>query len=66
MRLWALLVGLLVANTLGTPRWMMPAVRSELFIKVGLVLLGCEVLFSRLMELGVRGVLVSWLVTLWS
>ncbi len=61
--LWALLVGLLVANTIGTPRWMTPAVRGELFIKVGLVLLGAEVLFSRLLELGVKGVLVSWLVT---
>ena len=61
--LWALLVGLLVANTIGTPKWMMPAVRGELFIKVGLVLLGAEVLFSRLLELGVKGVLVSWLVT---
>lgn len=61
--LWALLVGLLVANTVGTPKWMAPAVRGELFIKVGLVLLGAEVLFSRLLELGVKGVLVSWLVT---
>ncbi len=61
--LWALLVGLLVANTVGTPAWLRPAVRSELFIKIGLVLLGAEVLFSRLLELGVRGVMVSWLVT---
>lgn len=61
--LWALLVGLLVANTIGTPKWLTPAVRGELFIKVGLVLLGAEVLFSRLLELGVKGVLVSWLVT---
>ncbi len=61
--LWALLVGLLVANTIGTPKWLMPAVRGELFIKVGLVLLGAEVLFSRLLELGIKGVLVSWLVT---
>ncbi len=50
--LWALLVGLLVANTIGTPKWLTPAVRGELFIKVGLVLLGAEVLFSRLLELG--------------
>lgn len=61
--LWALLVGLLVTNTIGTPRWLTPAVRSELYIKVGLVLLGAEVLFSRLLELGARGVLVSWVVT---
>jgi uncharacterized integral membrane protein (TIGR00698 family) len=61
--LWALLVGLLVANTVGTPRWLEPAVHSELYIKIGLVLLGAEVLFSRLLALGLPGVLTSWLVT---
>lgn len=61
--LWALLVGLLVANTVGTPNWLIPAVRSEMYIKVGLVLLGAEVLFSRLLELGLPGIFVSWLVT---
>ncbi len=61
--LWALLVGLLVANTIGTPKWLTPAARGELFIKVGLVLLGAEVVFSRLLALGAKGVLVSWLVT---
>lgn len=61
--LWALLVGLLVANTVGTPRWLVPAVRSEMYIKIGLVLLGAEVLFSRLLELGLAGVFTSWLVT---
>lgn len=61
--LWALLVGLLIANTLGTPAWMKPAMRGELFIKIGLILLGAEVLFSRLLELGLPGVFVSWVVT---
>ena len=61
--LWALLVGLIVANTIRTPAWLKPAVRSELYIKTGLVLLGAEVLFSRLLELGLPGVFVSWLVT---
>ena len=42
---------------------MQPAVRGELFIKIGLVLLGAEVLFGRLLALGVPGVLVSWVVT---
>jgi uncharacterized integral membrane protein (TIGR00698 family) len=61
--LWALLVGLVLANTVGTPAWLTPAVRSEMYIKIGLVLLGAEVLFSRLLELGLPGVFVSWLVT---
>ncbi len=61
--LWALLVGLIIANTIGTPTWLRPAVLGELYIKIGLVLLGAEVLFGRLLELGLPGVMVSWVVT---
>jgi uncharacterized membrane protein YadS len=61
--LWALMVGLIISNTVGTPVWMRPAVMTEFFIKTGLVLLGAEVLMSRLMALGVPGVFVAWVVT---
>jgi uncharacterized integral membrane protein (TIGR00698 family) len=61
--LWALLVGLVISNTVGTPRWLRPAVAGELFIKIGLVLLGAEVLFGRLLALGIPGIFVSWIVT---
>ncbi len=61
--LWALLVGMVICNTVGTPKWLKPAVRGELFIKIGLVLLGAEVLFGRLLALGVPGVFVAWVVT---
>ena len=61
--LWALLVGLIIANTIGTPGWLRPAVVGELYIKLGLVFLGCEVLFGRLLALGVPGIFVSWVVT---
>jgi uncharacterized membrane protein YadS len=61
--LWALLVGLIISNTIGTPGWLRPAVRTEFYIKTGLVLLGAEVLLNRLLSLGVPGVFVSWVVT---
>jgi uncharacterized membrane protein YadS len=61
--LWALLLGLVISNTVGTPVWMRGAVRGELFIKWGLVLLGAEVLIGKLVLLGLPGILVSWLVT---
>jgi uncharacterized integral membrane protein (TIGR00698 family) len=61
--LWALLVGMVICNTIGTPAWLKPAVRGELFIKLGLVLYGSEVLFGRLLALGVPGIFVSWVVT---
>lgn len=61
--MWALLVGMLICNTIGVPNWLQPAVQGEIFIKIGLVLLGAEVLFSQLLALGVPGIFCSWLVT---
>jgi uncharacterized integral membrane protein (TIGR00698 family) len=60
---WALLVGLFISNTVGTPEWLKPAVKTELYIKIGLVLLGGEILFSKMLSLGVQGLLVAWVVT---
>lgn len=61
--LWALMLGLLISNTVGTPDFVKNAVRTEFFIKTGLVLLGAEVLMSRLVALGLPGVFVAWVVT---
>lgn len=61
--LWALLVGLIISNTVGTPDFLRPAISTEFYIKTGLVLLGAEVLMSRLLALGLPGVFVAWLVT---
>jgi uncharacterized membrane protein YadS len=61
--LWALAVGLLISNTVGTPDWLRPAVLTELYIKTGLVLLGAEVLWHRLLALGLPGIFVAWVVT---
>ncbi len=61
--LWALMLGLVVSNVIGTPQWLRPAVRTELFIKTGLVVLGAEVVFSRMVVLGQYGLLVAWGVT---
>ena len=60
---WALIIGLIIANTGGTPDWLRPALRSELYIKTGLVLLGAEVLFGNILRLGAPGLFVAWLVT---
>lgn len=61
--LWALLVGLAWSNLLGVPSWLKPAVRSELFIKAGLVILGAEIVFGNILTLGRYGVIVAWGVT---
>ncbi|MDB6082539.1 MAG: putative sulfate exporter family transporter [Gammaproteobacteria bacterium] len=38
----ALALGLLVSNTIGAPRWLVPALRVEFYIKTGIVLLGAS------------------------
>lgn len=61
--IWALVIGLVISNTVGRPRWLAETTRTELFIKTGLVLLGAEILFNRIMVLGTYGLGVAWLVT---
>ena len=60
---WALVIGLIIANTMGTPRWIKSALRTELYIKTGLVLLGAEILFGNILTLGLPGLFVAWVVT---
>lgn len=61
--LWALLTGMMISNTIGTPAFLKPAVRTELYMKVGLVLLGAEILLGNLISLGLPGIFISWVVT---
>jgi uncharacterized integral membrane protein (TIGR00698 family) len=60
---WALAIGLLISNTIGTPAWIKPGVRTEMYIKTGLVLLGAEILFGKIISIGIPGLMVAWLVT---
>ncbi len=60
---WAIAIGLLISNTIGTPNWVKEAVQTEYYIKTGLVLLGAEILFSKILSIGVPGIFVAWVVT---
>ncbi|MEE8413648.1 MAG: putative sulfate exporter family transporter [Dehalococcoidales bacterium] len=61
--LWALGIGLLISNTVGVPKWLKSGVRTELYIKCGLVVLGAEILFTRVLALGPYGLGIAWGVT---
>lgn len=61
--LFALGLGLLIANTVGTPAWLLRSARSELFIKIGLVVMGAEILARNMLALGGPGLFVAWGVT---
>ncbi|MCF0172258.1 MAG: putative sulfate exporter family transporter [Bacteroidales bacterium] len=60
---WALIVGLLISNTVGVPQWLKPAIRTEFYIKVGLVIMGFSVLFSNIAKFGLYGLGIAWIVT---
>ena len=60
---WAILFGLIISNTVGTPKWVIPAVQTEYYIKTGLVLLGAEILFGKILSIGIPGIFVAWVVT---
>jgi uncharacterized membrane protein YadS len=61
--LWALAIGILIGNVVGVPPWLQRALAGEFLIKTGLVIFGAEVLFGRLLELGLPGFLTAWVVT---
>jgi len=70
--IFALGMGLLVSNTIGTPKWLMPAVQTEYYIKTGLVILGAGLLFLEIIQAGVLGIIqavlvvaVVWYVCFW-
>jgi len=60
---WALLVGLVISNTIGVPEWLKPAIKTEFYIKTGLVIMGFSVLFSNIAKFGLYGLGIAWIVT---
>ncbi|HKX32947.1 MAG TPA: putative sulfate exporter family transporter [Blastocatellia bacterium] len=65
--IFALVLGLLISNTVGVPEWLKEAVRTEYFIKTGLVILGAGILFQEILQAGLLGIVQALLVvtTVW-
>ena len=61
--LWAIAIGIFINNVIGVPEWLKAGLKHELFIKTGLVLLGAEVLFGKVLAIGLPGLFVAWVVT---
>jgi uncharacterized membrane protein YadS len=60
--IFALIIGLFVSNVLGIPDWLREAVRTEYYIKTGLVILGAGILFFEILQAGVLGIVQALLV----
>jgi len=70
--LWCLFLGLFISNVIGLPEWLKPAVRTEFYIKSGLVILGSGILFGEIVQAGFYGIVqavlvvgVVWYFTWW-
>jgi len=60
--IWALAIGMLWRQVLPVPSWLSAAIRTEFYIKVGIVILGCGILFPELLKAGVPGLIQAALV----
>jgi uncharacterized membrane protein YadS len=60
--IFALLIGLFIGNFIGVPGWLMEAVRTEYYIKTGLVILGAGILFFEVLQAGALGIVQALLV----
>lgn len=70
--LFSLILGLFISNVLGLPEWIRPALQTELYIKIGLVLLGTNIIFGDILQAGMLGIIQSvavvftvWYFTYW-
>lgn len=62
--IFSLLIGLFISNFLSVPEWVKPLLQTELYIKIGLVLLGCGILFGDIMKAGSLGMIQSIIVVI--
>jgi len=71
--IFSLVIGLLIGNFFRLPHWFRSALSTELFVKIGLVLLGTGVIFSDILKAGSLGliqalavVLAVWYFAFWT
>lgn len=60
--LFSLLLGLLIGNLFRLPAWLRSGVQTELYVKIGLVLLGATILFMDILSAGSFGLLQAVIV----
>jgi uncharacterized integral membrane protein (TIGR00698 family) len=62
--LFSLLLGLFISNVLYVPSWVKPFIQTELYVKIGLILLGTSIIFQDVLKAGSLGLLQSVMVVL--
>ncbi|MBJ2124994.1 YeiH family protein [Flavobacterium sp. IB48] len=62
--IFSLIIGLIIGNLFKLPEWFRSALSTELFVKIGLVLLGSTVIFSDILKAGSLGLIQALVVVL--
>jgi uncharacterized integral membrane protein (TIGR00698 family) len=62
--IFSLALGLLIGNLFNIPAWLREALSTEMFVKIGLVLLGTGVLFSDILRAGSLGLIQALVVVI--
>lgn len=60
--IFSLGIGLLISNLYTLPEWFKQALSTELYVKIGLILLGTTVIFGDILEAGSRGLIQALVV----
>lgn len=60
--IFSLIIGLIIGNTFSLPQWFRSSITSELFVKIGLVLLGTSIIFSDILKAGSLGLIQALIV----
>ncbi|EJF99367.1 YeiH family protein [Flavobacterium sp. F52] len=62
--IFSLAIGLIIGNFFKLPQWFRSSLSTELFVKIGLVLLGTSVIFSDILKAGSLGLIQALVVVL--
>jgi len=62
--IFSLVIGLVIGNFFKLPQWFRDTLSTELFVKIGLVLLGTTVIFSDILKAGSLGLIQALVVVL--
>ncbi|WP_029273013.1 YeiH family protein [Flavobacterium sp. KJJ] len=62
--IFSLIIGLAIGNFFKLPEWFRAALSTEVFVKIGLVLLGTSVIFSDILKAGSLGLIQALIVVL--
>src|SRR5215208_2131962 len=62
--IFALAIGLVINHTVGVPTWLREGLRTEYYIKTGLVVLGATILFDEIVGAGMLGIMQALVVVL--